>query len=171
MFSEFIQKRGDEFPFCVTLVDTSLPDQPLIYVNASFRNRTGYTNEEILGNNCRFLQNGKGDPEARKAIRTAIEKRRPIMRDLVNYKKNGEIFYNRLVLIPIKDKFPAYVGLQHQIPQNLFNQTISPDEHDILDRTLNPLTILLLSDMTSEEIYKSQFEQSTARLRNFILQH
>lgn len=168
-FNEFIRKRGDEFPFCVSLSDTNHPDQPLLYVNEAFKRLSGYAHEEIIGRNCRFLQNGKTDPEVLKAIRGAIKNRRPLCVDLMNLKKNGEKFYNRLILIPVKDATPAFLGLQHEIPEASFQKFLYANEEELLDKTLNPLAILLMAEMNSEEMYKSQFEAFTKRIRDFIL--
>ena len=88
----FIEAYGDSFPYPVTIVDQNLPDQPLIYVNKYFRDLTGYENDEILGKNCRFLQAGKTSSEIKKKMRAAIEARLPVCQDLMNFKKNGELF-------------------------------------------------------------------------------
>lgn len=165
---EFIQKRGDDFPFCITLVDTNAKDQPLIYVNEALRLLTGYRNEELIGKNCRVLQNGQGHPESRRIIREAIRNHRPVCRDLINFKKNGERFYNRLVLLPFGGFF--YLGLQHEIPQYMYERFPFFEDQQILDQTKNPLALLLLSDMISEDDYLHEFEDAAARLRNFILQ-
>lgn len=165
---EFIQKRGDDFPFCITLVDTNLEDQPLIYVNEALLRLTGYRSEELIGKNCRMLQNGQGDPESRRIIREAIRNQRPVCRDLLNFKKNGERFYNRLVLLPIGGYL--YLGLQHEIPKKYFEKLSHLLDQEILDRTKNPLSMLLLSNMISEDNYKKEFAEAMERLRSFILQ-
>ena len=168
-FNEFIRKRGDEFPFCVSLSDTNHADQPLRYVNESFKSLTGYSDEEILGRNCRFLQNGQGDPETLEKIRTAVKNRRPACVDLMNFKKDGEKFFNRLILLPVKDKTPAFLGLQHEIPEASYKKFVYANVEELLDRTLNPLAILLMADMKSEDLYKAQFEGFTQRVRDYIL--
>lgn len=170
-FNEFIRKRGDEFPFCVSLSDTNHPDQPLLYVNEAFKLLSGYAHEEIIGRNCRFLQNGQGDPEVLKAIRGAVKNRRPLCVDLMNFKKTGEKFYNRLILLPVKDVSPAFLGLQHEISEDSYKKFIHVNEEELLDRTLNPLATLLMAELKSEELYKDQFEVFSKRIREFILRN
>lgn len=168
-FIEFIRKRGNQFPFNITVVDVSQADQPLIYVNESFCRLTGYSDDEVLGQNCRFLQNGKANPKTISKIRDAIKSSQPICCDILNFKKNGMQFYNRLVLIPINGESESFLGLQHEIPEEKFEKFNQPDNLEILDKTLNPLTVLVLSDMISDEEYKNHFEQANKRLRDFIL--
>jgi PAS domain S-box-containing protein len=58
----------------VVITDHTQPDEPIIYCNKAFESITGYTNKEIIGHNCRFLQDGDNNQDARKQIRNAIEK-------------------------------------------------------------------------------------------------
>lgn len=57
----------------ITIADPNLPDCPLMYVNEAFCNMTGYTREEIIGRNCRFLQGPDTDASSIARIRTAIK--------------------------------------------------------------------------------------------------
>jgi len=92
---------GDLFHNALTLVDTAQAEEPLVYVNQAFLALTGYQADEVLGRNCRFLQGPATDPEDVATIRRAIAKESAIYCDLLNYRKNGEPFFNRLVLLPI----------------------------------------------------------------------
>lgn len=168
MFNHFIQKRGDDFLFCITLVDTNQEDQPLIYVNEALLLLTGYRREELTGKNCRVLQNGQGNPESRRIIREAIRNQRPVCRDLLNFRKNGDRFYNRLVLLPLGGYI--YLGLQHEISEQYFEKLTPLQDQVILDRIKTPLSTLLLSDLISETDYHKEFAEATERLRSFILQ-
>jgi len=46
----------------VTIADATAEDLPLVYVNPAFEKMTGYSSDEVLGRNCRFLQQGKTRP-------------------------------------------------------------------------------------------------------------
>jgi PAS domain S-box-containing protein len=108
-----IATAGDSFYNAITLVDLSLPDQPLVYVNQEFCRLTGYPAAEIIGKNCRFLQGENTAREDRSRIHRAIAQQDAVFCDLLNYRKNGEVFYNRLVLVPIAiENIPHFIGMQ-----------------------------------------------------------
>lgn len=99
----------------LTLVDMQHPSQPLIFVNDAFTVTTGYTLAETVGKNCRFLQGPGTDPAAVKAIREGIADGRRVTVDILNYRKDGSPFTNRLKLYPLtddRDRLVAYCGVQ-----------------------------------------------------------
>ncbi len=93
--------RATRMPMIVT--NPRLPDNPVVFVNDSFCRLTGYDRHEIVGRNCRFLQGRDTDPAAVARIREAVHTRTPIEIDIRNYRKNGEPFWNRLLLAPVDD--------------------------------------------------------------------
>jgi PAS domain S-box-containing protein len=102
----------------VVITDHTQPDEPIIYCNKAFESITGYTNKEIIGHNCRFLQDGDNNQDARKQIRSAIEKGEHCQVELRNYKKNGQLFWNELMISPVKDqdgKITNFIGIQNDI--------------------------------------------------------
>jgi PAS domain S-box-containing protein len=103
----------------VVISDPSRPDNPMIYVSEEFETQTGYPPEEVLGRNCRFLQGPETDPEAVQAIRDALAAQTEITIDILNYRKDGSKFWNRLRIRPLfddKGKLQYYVGAQNPIP-------------------------------------------------------
>ena len=102
----------------VTISNQILQDSPLIYINKGFENLTGFTKEEILGNNCRFLQGSNRNQAAIKVMRKAIEEEKSCEVELLNYKKNGEEFWNEVQLTPIfnnQGQLENYIGIQKDI--------------------------------------------------------
>ncbi|MBX9893944.1 MAG: PAS domain-containing protein [Nitrosomonas sp.] len=87
----------------VTLADPDQEDLPLVYVNKAFEQITGYTLEETVGKNCRFLQGNEHDQAGVQQLRDAIKNRKPVEVVLRNYRKNGELFYNHLLVSPLFD--------------------------------------------------------------------
>ncbi len=85
----------------ICLTDPHHPDHPIIFSNRAFRELTGYSEEEITGNNCRFLQGPDTDPAEVAKIRRAIEEEDVTVVELLNYRKNGEKFWNALHIGPI----------------------------------------------------------------------
>src|SRR5579871_6258173 len=76
----------------VTVSDASEPDLPIIFANPAFSRITGYSEAEVLGRNCSFLQGPETDPAATKRIRDAIQNRQTCVVELVNYTKAGKAF-------------------------------------------------------------------------------
>lgn len=89
-------------PMVVT--DPHAADNPIICVNHAFVAMSGYSVEEIIGRNCRFLQGPETDRLAIAAIRDAIEKCEEISTEILNDKKDGETFWNALFISPVFDK-------------------------------------------------------------------
>ncbi|WP_373288925.1 HWE histidine kinase domain-containing protein [Aureimonas endophytica] len=93
--------RSTRMPMLIT--NPRLPDNPIIFCNDAFEKLTGYRREEIFGRNCRFLQGPGTNREDVARLRRAVADLVPIEIDLLNYKKNGETFWNRLLVSPVFD--------------------------------------------------------------------
>ncbi|MEQ3630023.1 MAG: PAS domain-containing protein [Sulfitobacter sp.] len=94
--------RYARLPLCIT--DPTLPDNPIVYVNEAFTDLTGYRLEEIVGQNCRFLQGPDTTRESIDAVRNILLGRRVDTVEIVNYRKDGSRFLNALQLGPINDE-------------------------------------------------------------------
>ena len=77
----------------ITISDARLPDNPIVYVNEGFVRLTGYSREDILGRNCRFLQGIKSDPASVDSLRQGIREGETTTVELLNYKKDGTPFW------------------------------------------------------------------------------
>ncbi|MBX9574223.1 MAG: PAS domain-containing protein [Caulobacteraceae bacterium] len=86
-------------PMIVT--DPNRSDNPIAFANAAFIQMTGYSREEIVGQNCRFLQGPGSDPQVVAQIRAAIEARTDISVEILNYRKDGSAFWNALFISPV----------------------------------------------------------------------
>jgi PAS domain S-box-containing protein len=91
--------RATRMPMVIT--DPRLPDNPIVYVNDAFVRLTGYAREEIIGRNCRFLQGPETSLKDVARVRDAIERRVTIEIDLKNRRKDGTVFWNRLLVSPV----------------------------------------------------------------------
>jgi len=125
----------------IVLTDPYQPDNPLIYINQGFMELTGYDEDEILGRNCRFLQNrpdGTRDDD-QPAVRTladAVKKGQHCRAVIRNYRKDGEMFWNELYLTPVYDnngRLVNYIGVQNDITERVrLNETL---ERRVQERT------------------------------------
>jgi len=93
--------RATRMPMIIT--NPRLPDNPVVFANNSFCRLSGYEREEILGRNCRFLQGPETDPETVRRIHDAVVAVEPIEVDIRNHRKDGEPFWNRLLMAPVYD--------------------------------------------------------------------
>lgn len=73
-----------------------IADNPIVYASDGFVKVTGYSRTDIIPRNCRFLQGSYTDNSAVKRLRTAIDANRESVELLLNYRKNGEPFWNLL---------------------------------------------------------------------------
>ncbi len=95
----FAAVRLTRMPMCLS--DPNQPDNPLVFVNRAFEDQTGYTAEEVLGRNCRFLQGPDTDPAAVDEIRRAIAAKVDVSVECYNHRKDGSGFWNALYLSPV----------------------------------------------------------------------
>ena len=109
----------NEATVSIIIADIRQKGQPVIYVNNAFCELTGYNKDEIIGRNCRIMQGEKTSQEESARIRQAINNRQPIETTLLNYRKNGSTFYNRLILTPVKinGEVTHYIGFQQDVTQ------------------------------------------------------
>ncbi|WP_444999554.1 PAS domain-containing protein [Halomonas mongoliensis] len=94
----------------------------LIYVNKGFERLTGYSADEILYQDCRFLQNEDRDQEGLATIRQAIAEGRPCRTVLRNYRKDGTLFWNELSITPVHDdddNLTYYIGVQKDVTERV----------------------------------------------------
>lgn len=95
----FAAVETTRMPMIIT--DPNRHDNPIIFANNAFLDMTGYSREEIIGHNCRFLQGPDTDPKAVAQVRAAIEQEHEVAVELVNYKKDGSTFWNALFISPV----------------------------------------------------------------------
>ncbi len=109
----------------ILITDPNLPDNPIIYCNAAFEKNTGYSSEEALGRNCRFLQGPETSKDSLNVIRKAINEGESCNAVIINYKKSGLKFFNELSISPVKDsngKLINFIGIQTDITERLKDQ-------------------------------------------------
>jgi PAS domain S-box-containing protein len=119
----------------ITLSDPDQEDNPIVYANEMFELITGYSQEEIIGRNCRFLQGAERNQPEIEMVREAIRERKRITVTLRNYRKNGEMFYNRFTIRPLFDRdgnLIYFLGLQHDVT----NQILAEHELERLNQLL-----------------------------------
>jgi PAS domain S-box-containing protein len=87
----------------MVLSDPNLPDCPMVAANPAFADLTGYPLGEIVGRNCRFLQGPNTDAFSRRRIRASLEAGQGCIEWIVNYRRDGAMFWNLLFISPVRD--------------------------------------------------------------------
>jgi diguanylate cyclase (GGDEF)-like protein/PAS domain S-box-containing protein len=104
----------------VVITDNNKPDHPIVYVNPAFERITGYSADEVLGKNCRFLQGeNRAQPEL-DSIRRALVSQEEGSALVRNYRKDGSEFWNDLRVAPVvndRGKTSHFVGILHDITE------------------------------------------------------
>lgn len=102
----------------VIIADARLPDLPITYVNAAFEQMTGFTPEEVIGKNCRFLQQSQTDQPGMKELRQSLADKQEVSIVLRNFRKDGSPFWNDLFIAPVPDEHGEtthFIGIQTDI--------------------------------------------------------
>src|SRR3712207_5640217 len=102
----------------IVITDPVLPDNPIVYVNPAFERTTGYSREEVVGRNCRFLQGEDSNQPALDEVRAAVREGRECRVVLRNYRKDGSLFWNELYISPVHDeegRLTNFVGVQNDV--------------------------------------------------------
>jgi adenylate cyclase len=123
----------------IVIADATLPDMPLIYVNPAFEEITGYSAEDVLGTNCRFLQGKETQQPALNELRDAIKAGESCSVILRNYRKDGRRFWNELTISPIYDDLGVlthFVGVQSDVSDRIQAEQALRQEKHKSDRLL-----------------------------------
>lgn len=121
------------------IVDVRRYDSPIVYASPMFCHLTGYSEREVLGRNCRFLQSPIGNvvkgeprrfasPKAVSHMRKLLSSSKECQTTLINYRKGGQAFFNLVTVIPLRggvhnspeeaDEVAYHIGFQVALKQS-----------------------------------------------------
>jgi PAS domain S-box-containing protein len=126
---------------CGIVVAASDGDHQLVYVNRHFLDMTGYTREEVMGRNCRFLNEGLGPQAELGELSQALARGETFEGVVRNRRKDGSEFWNRIRISPILDAAGAvthFMGIQQDI-------TAQVDANQAVIETRDQLRAILAS--------------------------
>jgi PAS domain S-box-containing protein len=173
------------FPYCMTIVDMSTEERLCIFVNDKFSDNTGYSREEGTGRNLKYLQGKDTSSETILFMRESFKNQHACIQDIINYKKDGTAFLNRLLMLPIKSGNNLfYVGFQNDITKLRGLDYHSRKLREVMDGEIrhminNPLSIILGKMVmalersnSEEEISKAvnELQKAFARINKFSLE-
>ena len=105
-------------PVAAVISNPRLADNPIVECNTAFETLTGYARGEIIGRNCRFLAGAATEPVLTAEIVAAVTERRPVLVEILNYKKDGTPFRNAVLVAPIFDEageLEYFLGSQMEV--------------------------------------------------------
>lgn len=142
--AELLVKVLDYTRVGVLITDPDLEDNAIVYVSEGFSKMTGYSRDEVLGTNCRFLQGADTEKSQVDALRQAIAAKEPALVEILNYRKDGSSFWNELTIDPVylaeQDKL-YFVGVQRDITQQKEAELEYSDRSSKLNRFLHRLCL------------------------------
>lgn len=128
----------------ILITDAQRKDNPVIYCNPTFEKITGYSCDEVMGQNPRFLHNRGEDQQEVEKMKHAIRtggKCRVVVR---NYKKDGTLFWNEVSITPIKNaagEITHWVGIQNDITERKTAEQEIEHLAKIFDDSLNEIYV------------------------------
>jgi PAS domain S-box-containing protein len=176
----FIAVERTRMPMAVT--DPRLPDNPIVLANQAFLDLSGYSAEEVVGRNCRFLQGPRTDPAQVAKLRDAIAAEQEATIELLNYRKDGTSFWNELFISPVHDdagRLLYFFSSQKDISKRRQARDLEAEEHRLLrevdHRAKNALAlvqgIVRLSCADDPQAYASSVQarvESLARAHSIL---
>jgi PAS domain S-box-containing protein len=118
-------------PIATVVTDPQMPDNPIVAANEAFVSLTGYSRDEIVGRNCRFLAGPATSAASRKLLREAQEQGRTALIEALNYRKDGTSFRNAIMIAPIKGEqgeVLLYVGSQLAVDDSAGSSNLAAQE-------------------------------------------
>ncbi len=156
------------------------PGPKIVFVNPAFERMTGYTQEEALGRSPRFLQGPKTDRRVLDEIHQAIEQRKPLRRQIINYRKDDSEFWLDIDIVPIFDtagQCTHFAGIERDITEekkvreslDLFRTLMdrSPDAIEVVDATTG--RFLHVNDTACQRLGYSREEMLSLSIPDVIV--
>ena len=137
-------------PIASVISNPRLADNPIIGCNKPFMELTGYPEDDIVGRNCRFLAGPATEPWLTETIKSGVRKHRPVLVEILNYKRDGTPFRNAVLVAPIFDEdgvLEYFLGSQVELEADapgpnssrrmasaMLVKDLSPRQHEVLEQ-------------------------------------
>lgn len=157
----------------IIICDAQADDMPMIYVNRAFEQMTGYSADEVLGQNCRLLNRQDPDQAPLASIREAISTGTEGHAVLRNWRKDGQPFWNELSISPVRGvdgRITHMVGVQTDVSEHVRfeEELLHRATHDLLTGLPNRN---LLADELGQRLQKARANEETLCLALLDLDH
>ena len=129
-------------PIASVISNPRLADNPIIAVNEAFCTLTGYSEDQIIGRNCRFLAGPATEPWLTERIRQGTRALKPTLVEILNYKRNGQPFRNAVLVVPVlllDGTVEYFIGTQVELDEDSIGPSSSRHHHAVsVVKTLSP---------------------------------
>jgi PAS domain S-box-containing protein len=165
-------------PIATVVSDPKKADNPLVAVNQAFLELTGYSEDEVIGRNCRFLRGPDTENTQTSKLRDAIFEKRATLAELVNYKKDGSRFRNAVMIAPLFDesgKLEYFVGSQIEVASAEDSiATVRQEQAAAIVDRLSPRQREILQQMaqgfrTKQIAYMLSLSEKTVQMHRMLL--
>jgi PAS domain S-box-containing protein len=165
-------------PIATVVSDPTKPDNPLIAVNAAFCTLTGYTEDEVIGRNCRFLRGPDTENAQTEKLRSAVHGQHPALAELINYRKDGTPFRNAVMIAPLFDNdgnLELFVGSQIEVlPEEESIGLVRQQQAAQIVERLSPRQREILQQMargfrTKQIAYRLSLSEKTVQMHRMLM--
>lgn len=161
------------------VTDPQQADNPIIYTNQTFEQLTGYSRDECIGRNCRFLQGDGTDSKIIQQLKEAIDHKESTTVILRNFRKNGTAFWNRLNIEPVTIENRLYfIGTQTDVSMEESQRLLLIEKEDEINRLMLPilpihdnLAALTLIGKMNDDRYNVLTEKLSEYVQKNAVQH
>jgi PAS domain S-box-containing protein len=143
----------------IIITDNTQPDNPIIFCNSAFETITGYTRAEIIGHNCRFLQQQDRTQQARSILADCVKKGIECRIEIRNYRKNGDLFWNELYMAPVVAKdgtITHFIGVQNDISARKKAENDLQEQKELMEKRIAERT----AELRNSESFLSSIVQT-----------
>lgn len=130
---------------------------PVIYMNPATERITGYSEQELLGRNLRHLEGEESDPVVSDRLRQAIQDGTEFEGEVVNYRRDGEKFWNRLHVTPIHNQageLTWFIGILTDVTRSRkADFALRESEAMLRSVTQSATDFIVLTDLQGEVLF------------------
>ena len=165
-------------PIAAVISDPRLPGNPIIAANQPFCDLTGYSLEEIIGRNCKFLAGAATETWLTERIRKGIDERKPVLVEILNYKRDGTPFRNAVLVAPVFDsagELEYFIGSQVELEEDAIGLSSSRHQNAVaLVKQLSPRQREILKQMaagfrTKQIAYQLTLSEKTVQMHRMLM--
>jgi hypothetical protein len=164
-------------PIASVVTDPRQQDNPIIACNEAFETLTQYREDEIVGRNCRFLSGPSTEPWLTEKIRSGVRERKPVLVELLNYRKDGSPFRNAVLVAPVFDaegELEWFLGSQVEIDDARAAASVRRAQAAEQVKALSPRQRQVLAGMAHGSLnkqiaYQLELSEKTVKMHRALL--